>query len=309
MTRIIAIYSAKGGVGKSTTAFSLSKELSKNHKVTLLDADIYGSSQLSLCQNHLKNQNAENNFKFGNISLVTAESLYKDKAPLIWRAPMVNKLIQYLVQEASKLTSDFIVVDLPPGTGDIQLSITQQLNISTAIVVTNAEKISLDVTQKSVDMLRKTKVNILGIVENFSYFACKHCDEKEFLYEREDINNFSKSNELDILASIAFGKNPTKDDGFNELSNQVINHNFKIYPFNFINKKNDLIITNSKQKVIIGAKELREKCPCAICKKNKLNILNDIYLTSVDKVGNYGIKIFFSDGHKTGIYDIDNLFC
>ncbi|MCA9728036.1 MAG: Mrp/NBP35 family ATP-binding protein [Candidatus Eisenbacteria bacterium] len=185
----IAVSSGKGGVGKSTVAVNLAVALAKQGLRTgLLDTDIYGPS-IPLMMGLEDSQpllDEENNrliplerYEVKNISI---GYLVDRHTPVIWRGPMIGKAIDQLMRDVDWSDIDVLLFDLPPGTGDIQISLAQKVVLSGAVVVTTPQDVALIDAAKGVEMFRKTDVPILGIVENMSFFACPHCGERTDIF-------------------------------------------------------------------------------------------------------------------------------
>jgi len=185
---IIAVASGKGGVGKSTTAVNLALALqSEGAKVALLDADIYGPSQpRMLGAKELKPKGDEN----GNMKPVIAHGiqsmsigyLVEESAPMVWRGPMVTQALEQLLKNTEWSDIDYMIVDLPPGTGDTQLTLSQRIPVSGAVIVTTPQDIALIDAQKGLSMFEKVNIPILGIVENMSIHVCSNCGHTEEIF-------------------------------------------------------------------------------------------------------------------------------
>ncbi len=186
---IIAVASGKGGVGKSTvsTNLAIALELS-GAKVGLMDADIYGPSIPQMLGIPISSPRVgeENKFfpheKYG-LKVVSAAFLTKQGQPLMLRGPMLGGIIQQFLQNVEWGELDYLVIDLPPGTGDVQLTLTQRAPISGAVVVTTPQEVSMIDADKGVKMFQQVKVPLLGIVENMSYFICDGCDKKHYIFK------------------------------------------------------------------------------------------------------------------------------
>ena len=169
--KIIAISSCKGGVGKSTVALNLAIEMSKKYKVGLLDLDIYGPSLSTLVNHHEQPEFTNNRIKpvskFG-IKLMSFGFINNEKSPTIWRGPMVSRMTQQFFDNVDWGDLDLLILDLPPGTGDIQLTLVQKIALNGAVIITTPQKLSHIDVQKGSDMFKKVNTNILGIVENMS---------------------------------------------------------------------------------------------------------------------------------------------
>lgn len=178
---VVAVASGKGGVGKSTVAVNLAMALLKlGNKVGLLDADIYGPSQHIMLGLKDHTPQADENKKilpierFG-IKLMTFGFFVKAEEAVVWRGPMVGKMIQQFVDDVQWGELDVIIVDLPPGTGDVQLTLTQILPLTGVVIVSTPQDVALADAIKGINMFQKVNVPVVGLVENMSYFACPKC--------------------------------------------------------------------------------------------------------------------------------------
>lgn len=179
---LIAVGSGKGGVGKTTVAVNLAIAAANlGHKTGLLDADVYGPNvPLMMGTNQTPTAIGERIQpleKYG-VRLMSMGFLSPGDKPLVWRGPMLHSVIQQFLRGVDWGELDYLVIDLPPGTGDVQLSLVQTAPITGAIVVTTPSDVSLEDARKAVRMFEQVKVPVLGIIENMSYLDCPHCHER-----------------------------------------------------------------------------------------------------------------------------------
>ncbi|MBT5375107.1 MAG: Mrp/NBP35 family ATP-binding protein, partial [Rhodospirillaceae bacterium] len=184
---IIAIASGKGGVGKSTTAVNLALAFAaKGLKTGLLDSDIYGPSiprmlGLEGRPEQISETRLAPKEKFG-IKAMSMGLLVADDTPMIWRGPMVMSAIEQMLRDVEWGELDVMVIDLPPGTGDAQLTLAQRVPLTGAVIVSTPQDVALSDARKGLNMFRKVEVPVLGIIENMSYFACPHCGERTDIF-------------------------------------------------------------------------------------------------------------------------------
>ena len=187
---IIAVASGKGGVGKSTFAVNLSVALNSiGMKVGLLDADIYGPSiprMMGVSKKPIMNDNKKliPLEKYG-IKCMSIGFILNNEAPTIWRGPMIMKALEQMFNGVEWGSLDYLIIDLPPGTGDAQLTLAQSSKLSGSIIISTPQEVALTDARKGINMFKKVGVDILGIVENMSYFICNNCNEKHFIFSKD----------------------------------------------------------------------------------------------------------------------------
>ncbi len=204
---IIAVASGKGGVGKSTTSVNLALALAvEGANVGVLDADIYGPSipmMLGLSgypeSDDGKRMNPKVSFGIQTISI--GYLIDKDQ-PMIWRGPMVTNALQQLLKDTNWDDLDYLIVDLPPGTGDIQLTLAQQIPVTAAVIVTTPQDIALIDAQRGLGMFEKVNVPVLGIIENMSMHICTNCGHEEAIFGQGGGEAMAKKNSIDLLGSL-----------------------------------------------------------------------------------------------------------
>jgi len=185
---LIAWASGKGGVGKATVSSIFGLALTRlGHSVGLLDADIYGPSQQMMLGIEGRPQIDETDEKIipmerHGVKVMSLGLITEPDTPVIWRGPMVMKALEQFLVDVKWGELDFLVIDLPPGTGDAQLTLTQKVPLTGAVIVTTPQDVALIDARKGLAMFRKVNVPVLGIIENMSYFICRHCGEREEIF-------------------------------------------------------------------------------------------------------------------------------
>jgi ATP-binding protein involved in chromosome partitioning len=177
---LVAVASGKGGVGKTTVAVNLSLALAKlGHKVGLLDADVYGPNvPIMLGTSQEPQATADKHIipvQSQGLKMISMGLLNPGDKPMIWRGPMLHSVITQFLRSVEWGELDYLIIDLPPGTGDVQLTLIQTVAVTGAVVVTTPSTVALADVRKAIEMFRQVNVEVLGVVENMSTFACPHC--------------------------------------------------------------------------------------------------------------------------------------
>jgi ATP-binding protein involved in chromosome partitioning len=207
---IIAIGSGKGGVGKSTVSANLAAALALGGaKVGVLDADIYGPSQPQIMGAYeapkIVDKRIHPLMRYG-IATMSIGYLVQENAPMIWRGPMVSSALQQLLNDTLWGDLDYLVIDLPPGTGDIQLTLCQKIPLSGAMIVTTPQDLSLIDARRALEMFRKVRVPILGVIENMSRYQCAHCGHVEEIFGAGAGQFLQEHEQVALLGSLPLNK-------------------------------------------------------------------------------------------------------
>jgi ATP-binding protein involved in chromosome partitioning len=204
---IIAVASGKGGVGKSTTAVNLALALAaEGATVGILDADIYGPSQPRMLGIHAKPESKDGRslepvVNYG-VQSMSIGYLIEEDTPMIWRGPMVTQALEQLLNDTNWQDLDYLIVDLPPGTGDTQLTLAQKVPVSGAVIVTTPQDISLLDARKGLKMFEKVDVKVLGIIENMSIHICSKCGHEEHIFGHGGGNKLAEEQGTTLLGAL-----------------------------------------------------------------------------------------------------------
>jgi ATP-binding protein involved in chromosome partitioning len=204
---LVAVASGKGGVGKTTVAVNLALALKNmGHSVGLLDADVYGPNvPVMLGTNEQPRAVDERTIipvEAYGLKMISMGLLNPGDKPLVWRGPMLHSVIQQFLRSTQWGELDYLIVDLPPGTGDVQLTLIQSVSVSGAVVVTTPSIVALADVRKAIEMFRQVNVEILGVVENMSYFNCPHCNGRIDVFGHGEGQHMAKSFGVPFLGEI-----------------------------------------------------------------------------------------------------------
>jgi Mrp family chromosome partitioning ATPase/DUF971 family protein len=337
---IIAVSSCKGGVGKSTVAVNLAYSLAqRGGKVGIFDADIYGPSLPTMIG--IENPALEMDGQFilpfekDNLKLMSfgyVQEATQNTGAAIMRGPMVTKVLSQLLLETKWEELDYLIVDFPPGTGDIQIALGQLVKLTAAVIVTTPQIISFVDVAKGIEMFDKLKVPTISVVENMSYFECGKCSEKHRIFgegaKKRLVNDYGIAHTFEIPMDdvvsatgdsgtplmVSSSDSPAKAI-FDDLSEAVVREVSKInmgankLPLVGYDEKKgiELIPPNGKESIFIHPRMLRINCKCARCKDElsgkpfvKIeDIPEDVHPLSMSPVGNYALGINWSDGHSS----------
>ncbi len=328
---IIAISSCKGGVGKSTVAAHFAQELaSRKFKVGLVDCDIHGPSIPSLF--NLKNVQLYTNqnkqllpIEKNGLKLMSFGFILGD-APAVMRGPIVTRYIQQILFNTAWGELDYLFIDMPPGTGDIQLTITQSLALDGAVIVTTPQTLSLIDVARGILMFEKVNVPILGIVENMAYFKCDNCQAKHFIFGSHQKHSLKERFGIPSLGEIPLNTDLTHN--MDEMKpnaeiEEAVSKMIRALGKSKIEERNLPQISFNPQEITltwkdgtsqkVSNRQLRANCQCALCINemtgekmlNEKNIRPDIAPTEIRPLGNYALGINWNDGHTSGIYSYE----
>ena len=330
---VIAVSSCKGGVGKSTIAARLARQLQREGlKVGLLDTDIYGPSVPTLFNLHQPQLMMRDNMlipiEVDGLLLMSVGFVMGD-SPAVMRGPMVSGYVQQILQQTDWGDLDYLIIDMPPGTGDIQLTLVQLAALDGAIIVTTPHSLSLADVARGILMFEKVNVPVLGIVENMAYFECDNCDKKHYLFghsaqslkDRFGLRNLA---EFPILESMSVVQGADEGEGVGPIKELSENLHRAVgirrmeatdLPEVLANPGHIYVKWPDGTDSSIPNKEVRASCQCAACREeytgeqilDPSTIPDTIEAKEVGTLGNYAVSIAWSDGHTSGIFSWDHL--
>ena len=326
---ILAVSSCKGGVGKSTVSAMLARTLAgRGAKVGLLDADIYGPSVPTLFNLHKTGVRGNQQEQFipneaEGLKLMSFGFLAGD-GPAVLRGPMVAQYMQQLLHNVAWGELDYLIIDMPPGTGDIQLTISQSVQIDASVIVTTPHQLSLTDVRKGILMFDKVNVPVLGVIENMAYFICDGCDKKHLIFGEAGGKTLEERFGLETLAEIPITGNLSGSmDALSgsRIANETTDVVIRALGKKILEKPSRPHVDHTAESITltwpetgetatVSNVELRKACSCALCidEMTRAPLLDpqtvpaDIHAEKVGIIGNYAITIDWSDGHNTGFF-------
>jgi len=204
---LVAIASGKGGVGKTTVAVNLALALAKlGHKVGLMDADVYGPNVPIMLGTHTEPRATQDKriipVMAQGIKMISMGLLNPGDKPMIWRGPMLHSVITQFLRSVDWGELDYLLIDLPPGTGDVQLTLIQTVAVTGAVIVTTPSTVALADVRKAIEMFRQVNVEVLGVVENMSTFSCPHCGKAVDIFGHGDGATTAREYGVPLLGEI-----------------------------------------------------------------------------------------------------------
>ena len=325
---ILAVSSCKGGVGKSTVSAMLARTLAaRGSKVGLLDADVYGPSIPTLFNVHKPGVRSTDDNRFypnevDGLKLMSFGFLMGD-GPAVIRGPMVAQYMQQLLHGVLWGELDYLIIDMPPGTGDVQLTISQSVQIDASVIVTTPHQLSLTDVRKGIMMFDKVNVPVLGVIENMSYFKPDCCDKKYSIFGEAGATTLEERFGLPTLAELpipshlcggsdAVAQQPsapdTADVVIRPCGKKVMEQPSR--PEVEFNEKTVSLTWEDGESVTVSNSALRRACNCALCVDemtrapllDPASIPMNIRAEKISMIGNYAILVDWSDGHNTGFF-------
>ena len=325
---VIAVSSCKGGVGKSTIAAQLACALQREGlRVGLLDTDIYGPSVPTLFNIRQPQIMMRDKMliplEVDGLKLMSVGFVMGD-APAVMRGPMVSGYVQQILQQTDWGNLDYLLIDMPPGTGDIQLTLVQQAAFDGAIIVTTPHSLSLVDVARGILMFEKVDVPVLGIVENMAYFICDNCEKKHYIFGQsaqalKDRFGLDTLAQFPIIEGISNLSDPSAKSDLEPLK-QLTDNLHRAVGKRRIQQEALPIVTPEPGHIrvqwpdgsedLLVNRDVRAACQCAACIEeytgqqilDSETIASDIQATSIDTLGNYAVCIAWDDGHSSGIF-------
>lgn len=342
---IIAVAAGKGGVGKSTVTVNLALALkAQGFQVGIMDTDIYGPSMRKMLkEDRLPNQKGEliEPALCEGIKMISMAYFKKEAEASVIRAPIAIRLISQFIQNINWGSLDFLLIDFPPGTGDVQLTLTQQIKLTGALMVTTPQEVAVLDVRKAMHMFELVKVPIIGVVENMSYYQSTPDAEKVYLFGKGGGERLAKKTGSAFLGTIPLDAEICAccDKGISLFNSDSVEQKASVQAFNQLAQKiamqvpilhscetsvknlrqnDDHTLTifwldGKEQRLRLA--DLQKACTCANCidentgKKllDVKSVKEDVRATSIRSVGRYGLQIQFTSGCSTGIYSFDYL--
>lgn len=328
VANIIAVTSCKGGVGKSTVAAMIAATLAqKGYRTGLLDADIFGPSVPTLFHLHETGvATTEDEYiiprESNGLAIMSFGFMLGDQ-PAVMRGPMVSNFVQQLLHQVAWGPIDYLVIDFPPGTGDVQLTLSQQAQIDAAVIVTTPHALSLTDVRKGILMFEKVDVPVVGVIENMAYFICDQCDKRHSIFGSSEDQQLRERFGLETLATLPMRS--SLQEGIEELAKSRESVSTTDAVIRALGRqqlarpvKPEADATESHihlhwpdgTTTSVQNRTLRLACSCALCVDEMTHkpildperVPSDIHATALRTIGNYALGITWSDGHDTGFF-------
>ena len=338
---IIAIAAGKGGVGKSTITTNLALTLKRlGNKVGILDADIYGPSiRMMLPEDRVPTQRGDRIIPAlaKGIEVISMAYFRGEHEAAVVRAPIANSVVTQFMHKVDWGELDYLLIDFPPGTGDVQLTLSQEVNLTGAVMVTTPQEVALLDVRKAMRMFDQVKVPVIGIVENMSYYQASDSAERVYLFGRDGGEKLARESGIPFLGQIPLDSDLCRcgDQGevifskkespsitaFESFANKFVEHLQDVRDQRDIVREIEsreyslIIFWGDGEEQEIRYSDLQKRCSCATCVDettgqrilDEKSVDEDVKARRVVQVGRYAIRIEFTSGCSLGIYDFDML--
>ncbi len=345
---IVPVASGKGGVGKSTVSVNLAVALARmGAKVGLMDADVYGPSIPTLTGATPGAGGSPTSFTppvAHGVKVVSMGFFVRPGDAVIWRGPMLHKAVEQFLGQVEWGELDYLVVDLPPGTGDVQLSLCQMIPLTGAAIVSTPQDVALKIAEKAIIMFKKLNTPVLGLVENMSGHVCSQCGHRDDIFGSGGAQNYALANGIPFLGQIplATGIRESSDAANPIVVSQPDSPAAKAFvkvaenlaaqvsiraagasadgrpvpqKIELRSRKQLFIQWNDGKESLLESRTLRLACPCASCVDESsgrplldpASVAESVWPQEISPVGRYALHFQWSDGHRTGIYTFEQL--
>jgi ATP-binding protein involved in chromosome partitioning len=345
---IVPVASGKGGVGKSTVSANLAVALARmGARVGLMDADVYGPTIPTLTGAVPPSGGNPKMFippLAHGVKVVSMGFFIRPGDAVIWRGPMLHKAVEQFLGQVEWGELDYLIVDLPPGTGDIQLSLCQMIPLTGATVVSTPQDVALNVAEKAIIMFNKLNTPVLGIIENMSGHVCGHCGHSEEIFGSGGVRRYAMEHGIPFLGDIplSIAIRQTSDAGQPIVVSQPDSLAAKAFvkvaenlaaqisirtagmgadnrpipkKVELRNRQQIAIAWSDGKESLIGSYALRLECPCAQCvdegtgrrRLDPATVSKEVWPQEISPVGRYALHFQWSDGHRSGIYTFEHL--
>jgi len=327
---VIGVAAGKGGVGKSTVTVSLARAFQKiGLTVGVLDADVYGPSLRRMLPEDVmpgKKGDWIEPARCAGIKMISMAYFRGDGEAAVVRAPIANGVIKQFIHQVDWGELDILLIDFPPGTGDIQLTLAQEARLSGVVMVTTPQELALLDVRKAMSMFDQVGVPILGVVENMSYFS--QGDQKSYLFGRGGGSRLAAEGKVPFLGEIPIHSTISEsgDHGtsiFDSTGEEVQELILQIagnvqeqlsqgenglgHGFEQIDSYTFALTRPDAERMVFRLSDIQKRCPCAGCVDGK-PVNSEVKATGIQQVGHYGLKIDFTSGCSSGIYSFESLF-
>jgi ATP-binding protein involved in chromosome partitioning len=323
---VIAVAAGKGGVGKSTVTVNLALQLkARGYAVAVMDADIYGPSlpkMLSMDKRPGKRGNMLFPAESHGIKVMSMAYFRREGEAAAVRAPVANGVIAQFIEQIEWGDLDYLLVDFPPGTGDVQLTLAQKIAFSGAVMVTTPQQVSVIDVRKAIDLFRQMHVPILGVVENMSFYDVN--GQRSYPFGQGGGRVLADQEQIPLLSEVPIDpalscscdegnplpKGSAAEKPFALLADAVISETGEVedtlLSLEIVGNHLE-IVWNDNQKQTLSLASIQRHCPCAACQENPPLVNAQVGATAVDRVGRYAVRIKFSLGCSSGIFELTDL--